>query len=98
MELYQLKTFLIIARTGNLTRAATELHASQPTVSGQLKALEEELNVVLFERTPRGMVLIQFLYVSQMMVSDVGRTINSSSSFASSSTIIPLPSGDFLSL
>jgi DNA-binding transcriptional LysR family regulator len=59
MELYQLKTFLVIARTGNLTRAATELHASQPTVSGQLKALEEELNVVLFERTPRGMVLTE---------------------------------------
>jgi DNA-binding transcriptional LysR family regulator len=59
MELHQLKTFLVIARTGHLTRAATELHASQPTVSGQLKALEEELNVILFERTSRGMVLTE---------------------------------------
>ncbi len=57
MELYQLKTFLVIARTGNLTRAAAELHASQPTLSGQLKALEDELSVTLFVRTPRGMEL-----------------------------------------
>lgn len=57
MELYQLKTFLVIARTGNLTRAATELHVSQPTLSGQLKALEDELDVSLFVRTPRGMKL-----------------------------------------
>lgn len=57
MELYQLRTFLAIARTGNLTRAAAELHASQPTVSGQLKTLEDELRVTLFVRTPRGMEL-----------------------------------------
>lgn len=59
MELYQLKTFLVIARAGNLTRAAAELHASQPTVSGQLKALEEELNLSLFVRTARGMTLTE---------------------------------------
>ncbi|HEY5961824.1 MAG TPA: LysR family transcriptional regulator, partial [Polyangiaceae bacterium] len=59
MELYQLKTFLVIARTGNLTRAASELHASQPTVSGQLKALEDELGLTLFERTTRGMKLTE---------------------------------------
>lgn len=59
MELYQLKTFLVIARTRNLTRAAAELHASQPTVSGQLKSLEEELGLALFERTARGMKLTE---------------------------------------
>jgi DNA-binding transcriptional LysR family regulator len=57
MELYQLKAFLAIARTGNLTRAAAEMHVSQPTLSGQLKMLEEELGVALFERTARGMKL-----------------------------------------
>lgn len=57
MELYQLRTFLAIARTGNLTRAAGDLAASQPAVSAQLKALEEELGVALFTRTARGMEL-----------------------------------------
>lgn len=57
MELYQLRTFLAIADEANLTRAAERVHTSAPAVSAQLKALEEELGVRLFERTPRGMVL-----------------------------------------
>lgn len=57
MELYQLKVFVTIARTGNLTRAAAELHASQPSISGQLKGLEEELGHSLFLRNSRGMEL-----------------------------------------
>jgi DNA-binding transcriptional LysR family regulator len=57
MELYQLRTFLAIARTGNLTRAAATLATSQPAVSAQLKALEDELGVELFSRTSRGMEL-----------------------------------------
>ncbi len=59
MELYQLRTFLAIARTGNLTRAAATLAASQPAVSAQLKALEDELGVELFSRTSRGMELTE---------------------------------------
>ena len=57
MELYQLRSFSEVARTGNLSRAAKELCASQPAVSAQIKALEEELGLPLFSRTPRGMVL-----------------------------------------
>lgn len=57
MELYQLRSFAAIAETGQLTRAAEKLHVSQPAVSAQLKALEEELEFALFERTPGGMVL-----------------------------------------
>lgn len=57
MELYQLRTFLAIAGESNLTRAAERVHTSAPAVSAQLKALEEELGVRLFERTPKGMVL-----------------------------------------
>ena len=56
MELYQLKTFVAIAREGSLTRAAERVFTSPPAVSAQLKALEDELGVKLFERTPRGMV------------------------------------------
>jgi len=59
MELYQLKTFVAIAQEGSLTRAAERVFTSAPAVSAQLKALEDELGVKLFERTPRGMVLTE---------------------------------------
>ena len=57
MEIYQLRAFVAVARHGSFTRAADGLHLSQPTVSGQIKALEEELGLVLFERATRGVVL-----------------------------------------
>ncbi|MEN9355507.1 MAG: hypothetical protein RL318_2832 [Fibrobacterota bacterium] len=57
MELYQLRTFVAVAREGNLSRAAKELATSQPAVSAQVKALEEELGLALFERSPKGMAL-----------------------------------------
>ena len=57
MELYQLRSFVAVAEAGHLTRAAEKLHVSQPAVSAQIKALEDELELPLFERTSSGMVL-----------------------------------------
>src|SRR5574340_539652 len=57
MELYQLRSFATIAELAHLTRAAERLHLSQPAVSAQIKALEDELAVVLFERHASGMTL-----------------------------------------
>ncbi len=57
MELYQLRTFVTVADTGNLTHAAERLFTSQPAISAHVKALEEELGVKLFKRTPKGMQL-----------------------------------------
>jgi DNA-binding transcriptional LysR family regulator len=57
MEIYQLKTFVAVATEGNLTRAAERVFTSPPAVSAQLKALEDEFGVRLFERSARGMSL-----------------------------------------
>lgn len=57
MELQQLKTFVVVARSGTITRASEVLHLSQPAVSAQIKALEDTLGLALFERTARGMAL-----------------------------------------
>ncbi|MCK5099043.1 MAG: LysR family transcriptional regulator [Desulfobacteraceae bacterium] len=55
MEFHQLKTFITVARTGNVTKAASELNTTPPSVSGHIKLLEEEFGVILFTRTSRGM-------------------------------------------
>ncbi len=59
MDLNKLRTFVTVAHEGNLTRAADILCLSQPAVSGQLKALEEELGLQLFIRIARGMKLTE---------------------------------------
>jgi DNA-binding transcriptional LysR family regulator len=57
MELYQLRSFVIVAELGHLTRASERLHLSQPALSAQIKALEDELGVALFDRSSSGMTL-----------------------------------------
>ncbi len=74
MELYQLKTFVAIAREGSLTRAAERVFTSAPAVSAQLKALEDELGVKLFERTPRGMTLTE---AGRRLLDEAERTLDS---------------------
>lgn len=59
MELYQLKTFVAVAAEGNLSRAAEKVFISLPAVSAQIKALEDELGVQLFDRVSKGMRLTE---------------------------------------
>lgn len=57
VEMHQISYFLQVAQTLNVTRAAEELHVSQPALSRQIKLLEDELGTLLFERLPQGLKL-----------------------------------------
>ncbi len=50
MELFQIDYFRTLARTGNMTAAASELHITQPALSRAISALETDLGTQLFER------------------------------------------------
>lgn len=52
-----LRVFAMVAREGNVTRAALRLHLSQPAVSLQLKSVAQHTGLRLFTRTPHGMQL-----------------------------------------
>lgn len=53
MRLTQLRSFHAVATAGSFTRAAEQLHVSQPTVTTQVKMLEDHYKVELFHRTGR---------------------------------------------
>ncbi|HSI56604.1 MAG TPA: LysR family transcriptional regulator [Ideonella sp.] len=74
MELYQLKTFVAIAQERSLTRAAERVFTSAPAVSAQIKALEDELGVKLFDRTARGMQLTE---AGARLLDEAERTLDS---------------------
>jgi DNA-binding transcriptional LysR family regulator len=57
MDLNQLRSFLRVARAGSFTQAAKTLFVTQPALSIQIKALEEELGQPLFERQGRQLQL-----------------------------------------
>lgn len=57
LEWYRI--FLHTARQGNFTKAAKDMHLTQPSVSHAIKQLEEEMEVKLFHRMPKGVELTE---------------------------------------
>jgi len=57
MDLLRLRIFVAIAESGSATEAANRVHLSQPAVSRNLRLMEENLGVELFDRVGRGLTL-----------------------------------------
>ena len=54
MTLQQLRYAITIAKTGSMSEAAKELYVSQPSLTKAIKELEKEMNIVIFQRTNKG--------------------------------------------
>ncbi len=80
MELRQIRYFQCVARELSFTKAARILHIAQPPLSRQIKMLEEELGVAVFERLGRGIALTDagryFLDQTEKMTQRLEETIN----------------------
>ena len=74
-----LRTFLTVAKHGNVTRGAEALHRTQSAVSVQIKRLEESLAARLFRREPRGVSLTEagerLRAAAERIVGDLDETV-----------------------
>ena len=59
MTLQQLKYVVTVAETGTITNAAKKLYISQPSLTNAIHELEKEMNIVIFQRTNKGIVLLR---------------------------------------
>jgi DNA-binding transcriptional LysR family regulator len=79
MELRHLRYFVAVAEEKHMTRAAERLGIQQPPLSMQIRGLEQELDVQLFRRQPRGMELTDagaaFLERARAILDDVDRAV-----------------------
>lgn len=57
MDLRRLRTFVAVAELGSVSKAALRLHITQPALSRQIRDLQQELGLRLFDRIGRGLVL-----------------------------------------
>ncbi len=57
MTLQQLKYVVTVAETGNISEAARKLYISQPSMTNAIKELEEEMQLLIFRRTNKGVMV-----------------------------------------
>lgn len=86
MELRHLRYFITVAEEENVTRAAARLHVAQPSLSRQIRDLEEELGVALFERTAKALRLTDagrhFLEKAASIIDEVDEAVRSVREYA----------------
>lgn len=77
IENFKLHVFRVVADTLNFSKAAEELHLSQPAVTSQVRSLEEGLGIALFDRvgrnatlTPAGKTLLPYVRQIETLTSD----------------------------
>jgi DNA-binding transcriptional LysR family regulator len=87
MELRHLRYFVAVAEEENVTRAAERLHVSQPPLSRQIRDLEEELGVALFERGAKSVRLTDagrvFLVEARAVLDQVDAAVRTVKAFSS---------------
>ena len=93
MDLRQLTYFLAIAEEGQITAAARRLNMAQPPLSQQMKALEEELGVELFQREPRSVTLTD---AGEILYRRARQLITVKSATLKAASAAPYPSGPSL--
>lgn len=85
METRYLRSFIKIAETSSISRAADSLGVSQPSLSQQILRLEDEVGVPLFSRTARGVTLTEagkhFLLHARQILEGVNRAVEDARQF-----------------
>lgn len=91
MDLKNLRTFLFVAELSSFTKAAERLGFSQPTISFQIKQLESELNVRLFERirhtvklTQQGQEVLRYAYQIDQLTQELSNELREDRGIAGS--------------
>lgn len=80
MEIRVLQYFLAIAREESISAAAKSLHLSQPSLSRQIKDLENELGTILFERGSRKITLTEDGLLLKKRAEDIINLVNKTES------------------
>ncbi|MEH7505860.1 LysR family transcriptional regulator [Neobacillus drentensis] len=98
MELRQLQLFLEVAKHKSITKAAENMHLSQPALSKSIRALEEELGTTLIIRTNKtsdltdaGRIVVEFAQKMAAVLSEMKTTLNDITNLSRGQINIGLP-------